>query len=202
MLARRQKDIPMNLQQLRYARALAECGSFVQAAEQCAVTQPTLSNGIAQLESDLGQQLFARTTRTVRLTQAGEHLLPDITDILNAQAALMARARALSHPERRLIRIGMAMYTSYIMRRTQIYLTEEQGRLLESRSKATGSTVSQLIRTAVDSVYSRRRAMSKAQQVRLARSAAGSWKAFAETGEEYVERIRGSRRLARLHGVE
>jgi myosin heavy subunit len=96
----------------------------------------------------------------------------------------------------------MAMYTSYIMRRTQIYLTEEQGRLLESRSKATGTTVSQLIRTAVDSVYSRRRAMSKAQRVRLARSAAGSWKTFAETGEEYVERIRGSRRLARLHGVE
>jgi DNA-binding transcriptional LysR family regulator len=98
----------MNLQQLRYARALAECGSFVQAAEQCAVTQPTLSNGIAQLESDLGQQLFARTTRTVRLTEAGEHLLPDITDILNAQAALMARARALSNPERRLIRIGVS----------------------------------------------------------------------------------------------
>jgi LysR family transcriptional regulator, hydrogen peroxide-inducible genes activator len=98
----------MNLQQLRYARTLAECGSFVQAAHQCAVTQPTLSNGIAQLESDLGQQLFARTTRTVRLTQAGEHLLPDIADILNAQAALMARARALSHPERRLIRIGVS----------------------------------------------------------------------------------------------
>lgn len=94
------------------------------------------------------------------------------------------------------------MYVSYIMRRTQIYLTEEQGRLLESRSKATGSTVSQLIRTAVDSVYSRRRAMTRAQAVRLARSAAGSWKAFAETGEEYVERIRGRGRLARLHGVK
>lgn len=75
-------------------------------------------------------------------------------------------------------RIGIAMYLSSIMRRTRIYLTEEQRRLLESRSKATGSTVSQLIRTAVDSVYSRRRAMSQAQRVRLARSAAGSWKAF------------------------
>ena len=64
------------------------------------------------------------------------------------------------------------------MRRTQIYLTEEQVRLLESRSKATGSTVSQLIRTAVDSVYSRRRAMTRAQAIRMARSAAGSWKAF------------------------
>jgi len=86
----------MNMQQLRYARALAECGSFVQAANHCGVTQPTLSNGIAQLESELGQQLFARTTRTVSLTEAGTHLLPDIADILNAQAALMALARALS----------------------------------------------------------------------------------------------------------
>jgi myosin heavy subunit len=94
------------------------------------------------------------------------------------------------------------MYTTYIMRRTQIYLTKEQGRLLESQSKATGTTVSQLIRAAVDSVYSRRRAMTRAQAVRLARSAAGSWKAFPETGEEYVERIRGSRRLAQLHGAK
>jgi len=102
----------MNMQQLRYARALAECGSFVQAANHCGVTQPTLSNGIAQLESELGQQLFARTTRTVSLTEAGTHLLPDIADILNAQAALMARARALSHPERRLMRIGVSPVVS------------------------------------------------------------------------------------------
>ena len=91
----------MNLQQLRYARALAECGSFVQAADQCAVTQPTLSNGIAQLESDLGQQLFARTTRTVRLTEAGEHLLPDIADILNAQAALKIDVWLADRPDMR-----------------------------------------------------------------------------------------------------
>lgn len=98
----------MNIQQLRYARALAECGSFVQAASQCGVTQPTLSNGIAQLERELGQQLFARTTRTVRLTEAGHLLLRDIADILNAQTALLARAHALSHPERRLVRIGVS----------------------------------------------------------------------------------------------
>lgn len=94
------------------------------------------------------------------------------------------------------------MYATYIVRRTQIYLTEEQGRLLESRSKATGTTISELVRAAIDSVYSRRRAMSRAERVRLARATAGAWRAFPETGEEYVERIRGSRRLARLHGVE
>ena len=92
------------------------------------------------------------------------------------------------------------MYNTYIMRRTQIYLTEEQGRLLASRSKAKGSTVSELIRAAIDSVYRPRRAMSRTENVRLARRTAGAWTDFPETGAEYVERIRGARRLARLRG--
>jgi hypothetical protein len=94
---------------------------------------------------------------------------------------------------------GYAMYNLYIMKRTQIYLTEEQNRVLASRSEATGSTVSQLIRAAVDRVYVRRRAMTRADKMRLARGTAGAWKSFPETGAEYVERIRGSRRLGRLH---
>jgi DNA-binding transcriptional LysR family regulator len=98
----------MNLQQLRYARAISECGSFVEAAKKCAVTQPTLSNGLAQLEADLGQALFARTTRSVRLTEFGRLVLPSIVDVLNAQAALVAKAKSLSHPSRQLIRIGVS----------------------------------------------------------------------------------------------
>jgi myosin heavy subunit len=94
------------------------------------------------------------------------------------------------------------MYSIYIMRRTQIYLTDEQGQLLESRSKASGQTISELIRAAIDSVYIRRRGMSRAEQVRVAQRTAGSWKDFEESGAEYVERIRGSRRLARLHATD
>jgi hypothetical protein len=92
------------------------------------------------------------------------------------------------------------MYDPYIMRRTQIYLTEEQGHLLDRRSQATGRTVSELIRTAIDEVYVRRRTMSKTERARTARKTAGAWKDFGETGAEYVERMRGSRRLTRLHG--
>lgn len=98
----------INLQQLRYARALAEARSFVAAAERCHVTQPTLSNAIAQLERDLGQPLFARTTRSVNLTPFGAALLPSIAEVLNAQAALLARARQLVHPARPLIQIGVS----------------------------------------------------------------------------------------------
>ena len=90
------------------------------------------------------------------------------------------------------------MYDEYIMQRTQIYLTEEQGRLLKSRSQATGCTVSELIRTAVDDAYAPRRELSTADRVRVARRTAGAWKRFAETGAEYVERIRGTGRLSRL----
>ena len=90
------------------------------------------------------------------------------------------------------------MYGEYIMQRTQIYLTEEQGRLLKSRSQTTGCTVSELIRAAIDGVYAPRSALSTGDRVRLARRTAGAWKDFPETGAEYVERIRGSRRLSQM----
>lgn len=98
----------MNLQQLRYAQALAECGSFGVAAARCCVTQPTLSNGIAQLERDLGHALFARTTRSVQITAAGHALLPALGEVLRAQAALVALAQRLTHPEHPLLRIGVS----------------------------------------------------------------------------------------------
>ena len=87
------------------------------------------------------------------------------------------------------------------MKRTQIYLTIVQGRLLERRSRATGRTVSELIRSAIDEVYTRQ-TMDREAQMRLARRSTGAWKDRSETGAEYVERLRGARRLARLHGAD
>lgn len=96
----------MNLSQLRFAHALAATESFTAAAAECFVTQPTLSNGIAQLESELGERLFVRTTRKVALTPFGAHLLPCIADVLRAQATLVLQAQGFLKPEKRLIRIG------------------------------------------------------------------------------------------------
>ncbi len=94
------------------------------------------------------------------------------------------------------------MYDPYIMKRTQIYLSEEQGWYLQRRSKATGKTVSDLIRSAIDQTYLPRAALTKAEKIRIARATAGAWKHFHITGEEYVEKLRGSGRLARLHGLK
>ena len=96
----------MNLNQLRYVKAVAETGSFTMAAEQCYVTQPTLSNGIAQLEQEFEERLFARTTRSVVLTPFGKHILPLIDKVLSAQDELLHDSRDFVHPSRSVVRIG------------------------------------------------------------------------------------------------
>ncbi len=93
------------------------------------------------------------------------------------------------------------MYISYIMRRTQIYLTDEQDELLQRRRKATGATISELIRSAIDVVYLGKRRTSKREMLRILHETAGTWRGRTETGEEYVERLRGTGRLRRLHGL-
>jgi LysR family transcriptional regulator, hydrogen peroxide-inducible genes activator len=96
----------MNLTHLKFASEVASSNSFTVAAAKCHVTQPTLSNGIAQLESELGLALFVRTTRKVSLTPMGEQLMPSLQAILSAQSTLVQQAQKLLYPGQRLIRIG------------------------------------------------------------------------------------------------
>ena len=66
----------MELRQLQYFVTVAERGGFTRAAEALHVAQPSLSQQILALERELGVALFERTSRRVRLTPAGESLLP------------------------------------------------------------------------------------------------------------------------------
>jgi DNA-binding transcriptional LysR family regulator len=65
----------MRLEQLQAFLAVAETGSFQQAAQKCGVTQSAISRQIQALEADLGVSLFHRTTQT-KLTVGGDRLLP------------------------------------------------------------------------------------------------------------------------------
>lgn len=72
----------MELHQLRYFAKVAELGHFTHAAEACHVSQPSLSQAIAKLERELGQPLFQRLGRSVRLTDAGKQFRTRVTQIL------------------------------------------------------------------------------------------------------------------------
>lgn len=61
----------VELRQLRYFLAVADCQSFTRGAEKVAVSQPSLSIQIASLEEELGAPLFDRLGRQVALTEAG-----------------------------------------------------------------------------------------------------------------------------------
>jgi LysR family transcriptional regulator, transcription activator of glutamate synthase operon len=72
----------MELRQLRYLVALADEGGFTRAASKVLVAQPALSQQIAKLESELGLPLVDRTTRRVRMTEAGERLVAHARRVL------------------------------------------------------------------------------------------------------------------------
>ena len=97
---------PIDLRVWRQFVALAEELHFGRAALRLHMTQPPLTQAIAQLERSLGVALFDRTRRRVALTPAGEALLPDVRDLLARAQALPARARAAAGGEVGRLRLG------------------------------------------------------------------------------------------------
>lgn len=90
----------VELRHLRYFRAVAEAGSFTRAAAEIGLTQPTLSQQIAQLESELGVILLTRGRREWRLTQAGEMVLQYSRRVIGDTSALRRSLDELSSLQR------------------------------------------------------------------------------------------------------
>lgn len=79
----------MTLQQLEYALAIGRTGSFVLAAEQCFVTQPTLSMQVKKLEEETGITLFDRSRQPVTVTDAGKIFLDQARVVVREKNRLM-----------------------------------------------------------------------------------------------------------------
>jgi len=88
----------MTLTQLEHVVASHRTGSFSRAARVCGITQAALSNSIAKLEEELGDRIFARTTRRLALTSFGEDLLPNIARMLGGRDAIVEAAKARQAP--------------------------------------------------------------------------------------------------------
>lgn len=98
---------PFTLRQLQYAVAVADTGRFRRAAEQCHVSQPSLSAQLAQLEIALGARLFERNRQRVLLTPAGEQLVARARQVLTGADDLILAARQLQDPLLGTLRIGV-----------------------------------------------------------------------------------------------
>jgi DNA-binding transcriptional LysR family regulator len=74
----------MELRHLRYFVAVVEESSFTKAAARLRIAQPGVSAQIRQLERELGEELLDRSGRSLRLTEAGEAVLPFAREALAA----------------------------------------------------------------------------------------------------------------------
>lgn len=103
----------MDLRQLRSYVTVARERNFTRAAELLHIAQPPLSRQIQQLEEELGVKLLVRTSRPVRLTDAGRLFYEEALQVLGRVEQMKDAARRVGHGERRLLSIGFVASTLY-----------------------------------------------------------------------------------------
>jgi DNA-binding transcriptional LysR family regulator len=96
----------MELGELKVFVTVATEHSFSRAAIKLCRTQPAVSQAVRRLEEDLGELLFDRSTKSTKLTQAGNALLPEAIQLLRMADEAVATVRQLSQRDRAVLRIG------------------------------------------------------------------------------------------------
>src|SRR4030095_10185166 len=96
----------MDLGELKVFVTVATEHSFSRAAIKLCRTQPAVRQAVRRLEGDLGEVLFDPSTKPVKLTQAGDALLPEAIQLLRMADEAVATVRQLSQRDRAVLRIG------------------------------------------------------------------------------------------------
>ena len=97
----------MEMHQVRYFLAVCETLNFTRAAEQCHVSQPSLTRAVQKLEEELGGELFHRERAHTHLTDLGRMVRPHLETILAAGQAAKAEATELRGPDRAPLKLGV-----------------------------------------------------------------------------------------------
>ena len=103
----------MDLRQLRYFVAVARERNFTRAAEQLNIAQPPLSRQIQLLEEELGVVLITRTSRPVKLTDAGRLLYEQALQVLGRVDQMKDATRRVGMNRNRVLSIGFVASTLY-----------------------------------------------------------------------------------------
>ena len=130
----------LNYHHLHYFWAVAKEGNLTRAATRLHVSQSALSTQIQKLEAQVGQPLFARTGRTMSLTEAGQVALGYAETIFSTGDELISVLQNQQHPERQSLRVGAVATLSRnfqenllqpLLPRDDVQLSLQSGRLRE-----------------------------------------------------------------------
>lgn len=105
----------MDLRQLRYFLAIAEEGSFLAAARTLSIAQPSLSQHVIRLETELGVQLFERSPRGVMLTESGQILVEHAKSIIRATDEAITDLRERASEPRGPVSFGLPSSVGMIL---------------------------------------------------------------------------------------
>lgn len=96
----------MNLREMSYVVSVADLRNFSQAAEQCNVSQPTLSAQIKKLEEFLQVKIFERDNKRVMVTEEGKSIVQSARRILQEMEAIREIAESARNPFAGKFRLG------------------------------------------------------------------------------------------------
>ncbi len=97
----------MNFQQIEYVIKVAEELSFSKASKKLFITQPSLSQVISKLETQLGFQIFDRTTSPIQITQAGAIFIKHAKEMMKSNELIKSEVAELNDMKRGILNIGV-----------------------------------------------------------------------------------------------
>ena len=97
----------MEMHQVRYFLAVARVFNFTRAADECNVTQPSLTRAIKQLEAELGGDLFRRERPAAQLTELGQRMHPLLKQCYEAATGARELASSFKSGEVGALRIAL-----------------------------------------------------------------------------------------------
>lgn len=144
----------MQLRQLEHFEAVYRLRSFTLAARELYLSQSALSRSIQALETDLGQQLFDRSTHTVEPTDAADALVGHAVDAISSARTLLDSARLLRDGDGGSVAIGTGPYPARpLMTRAVTRLsTERPGLQVSVVGGAAADLLAALVRRDLDFV--------------------------------------------------